>query len=260
MRRAVFTTLLAFGCALGPAPAADGPPAGLDRAAYDKALLGVLNRGADLYNAGDSTGSLRLFEGALRLLRPALAQRPELQQAVDRGLADARGDGPVEERAFRVREVLSRLRAQINPPPSGTARKAPAKTADAGLSEEEQEVLDLTNAERRRAGLPPLRANAKLTRAARAHSANMARQGRLDHTLDGRGPGERMRDVGYRHAGWGENVAAGQRTPAEALATWLNSAGHRANILGAPFRDIGIGIAVGDGTRYFTQVFGTPAE
>lgn len=126
------------------------------------------------------------------------------------------------------------------------------------LTKEEQEVLDLTNAERKNAGLPPLKANAKLFTAARSHSMNMAAKNQIAHFLNGKGPGERLADVDYAHLGWAENVAAGQRTPQEAIQSWMNSEGHKANIL-SRHAEIGIGIAAtADGTRYWTQVFANP--
>lgn len=128
------------------------------------------------------------------------------------------------------------------------------------LSVDERAVLDLVNAERARANLPPLKSNELLTRAARDHTANMARQGQLNHTLDGKGPGERLAAVGYRHAGWGENVAMGQPTPADAMADWMSSDGHRGNILGI-FSEVGIGVAAdANGHCYWTQVFAVPAR
>jgi uncharacterized protein (TIGR03000 family) len=143
------------------------------------------------------------------------------------------------------------------------ATTAPTKTpAGMGpLSKDEQAVLDLVNQQREKAGLGALRSNALLLRAAREHSANMARQDKIGHELDGKGPGDRLAAVGYQSFGWGENVAAGQRTPAEAMDSWMTSEGHRANILGPDFQEIGIGVATSPGgTRYWTQVFGRPAN
>lgn len=143
-------------------------------------------------------------------------------------------------------------------PPSPAPAVEPKSASK--LSADEQAVLDLTNKERAKQGLAPFQANEKLMRAARDHSANMAKKGQLDHTLDGKDPGGRLQDVGYRGFGWGENIAAGQRNAAEALNSWMNSPGHRANILNAEFKEIGIGLAPhGGGGFYFTQVFGTPA-
>ena len=124
------------------------------------------------------------------------------------------------------------------------------------LSADERELLALMNQQRAAAGLSPLRAEPKLMRAARAHSANMARQGQLNHTLDGKGPGARLAEVGYSGFGWGENVAAGQRTPAEAMASWMGSPGHRGNILNGTYTEVGLGVA----GAYWTQVFATGAN
>ena len=84
----------------------------------------------------------------------------------------------------------------------------------------------------------------------------MAKQGELSHTFDGKGPAERLADVGYKHRGWAENVAMGLRTPAEIMQLWMGSEMHRANIL-SQHTEVGIGVAAAaDGTRYWTQVFG----
>ena len=126
------------------------------------------------------------------------------------------------------------------------------------LSKEEQQVLDLTNKERKDAGLKALTANEKLFKAARAHSENMAKKDELNHTLDGKGPSERLADSGYGFRSLGENCAAGQRTPAEAITSWMNSEGHKANLL-SEHAEIGIGIAAtADGKKYWTQVFANP--
>lgn len=140
--------------------------------------------------------------------------------------------------------------------------KGPGKQDALKLSKVEQEILDLTNKERAKEGLPALRPNAKLFRAAREHSANMAAQGKLDHTLDDKGPAERLKEVGYRSFGWGENVAFGPRDAAKVIAIWMDSPGHRANILGEQFDEIGVGAATDDrGVPYYTQVFGrSPAR
>jgi uncharacterized protein (TIGR03000 family) len=135
--------------------------------------------------------------------------------------------------------------------------EAKAKPKDSGLSQREQELLDLTNRERKKAGLEALQHNAKLAQAARSHSENMARQQKLDHVLDDKSPDDRIRATGYRGFNWGENIAFGMPTPAGAIEVWMNSKGHRANILSEGFTELGIGIAVDSrGVPYYTQVFG----
>jgi uncharacterized protein YkwD len=127
------------------------------------------------------------------------------------------------------------------------------------LTEEEKAVLDLTNAQRRAAGLPELVANERLFQAARAHSANMARQCRLDHVLDGRDMSWRVRSAGYAFRAAGENIAWNARDAGAALRIWMSSDGHRANILNQQFTEIGVAVAINErGERYWTQVFARP--
>ena len=135
---------------------------------------------------------------------------------------------------------------------------AEEKTADGGfvVSADEKAALDETNAQRRAAGLPPLVPNERLFQAARAHSANMARQGRLDHMLDGTDVSTRVRWAGYRLASAAENIAWNSPDAAAALRLWMSSGGHRANILSREFTEIGVAVAVNArGERYWTQVF-----
>ncbi|UJR81665.1 Transporter [Sandaracinus amylolyticus] len=121
----------------------------------------------------------------------------------------------------------------------------------------EQEQLRLTNDERVRAGLSPLVCDPGLTRAARLHSQDMCDQGYFDHdSLDGRTFRDRIdaQDVTWRAIG--ENIARGQPTPADVHEAWMNSPGHRANIMGEQFGRIGIGhVACGGTGPYWTQDF-----
>ncbi len=254
----VLVALGGLAVSLSAGPAEKAAPRLLDQQ-IDRGLLAALKQGVQLYQAGDADGCYRLFEGALLTVQPLLDDRPAVQRAIEKGLGEARATAKAVDRAFVLRGVLDRTRNALRPAP--VAKTVPAKkTPGPALSDIEQAVLDLTNAERQKAGLAVLRASAVLSRAAREHSANMARQGQLNHTLDGKGPGERLRDVGYRSLGWGENCALGQRTAAQALASWMSSDGHRRNILGANFTEIGLGVAAdGQGRLYFTQVFARPA-
>jgi uncharacterized protein YkwD len=145
--------------------------------------------------------------------------------------------------------------APRNPPPDN-----PPRAGIATHSAAEQQVVDLVNQERRKMGLPPLRVSARLAQAARQHSQNMARQNTGAHELDGVGPGERIRETGYRALQWGENIAWGARTAEQAMSGWMNSPGHRRNILSAEVSEIGVGLAEANGVPYWTQVFGRPWE
>ncbi|MFE2052377.1 CAP domain-containing protein [Streptomyces sp. NPDC059459] len=127
-----------------------------------------------------------------------------------------------------------------------------------GLARTAAEVVDLTNRERSAAGLPVLAADPRLTAAAQAHSADMVARDFYSHTdPDGGRPWDRAAAAGAARRTVGENIACGQRSPADVVEGWMNSPGHRANILKADFTHIGIGFAGGGraGT-YWTQLFG----
>jgi uncharacterized protein YkwD len=151
-------------------------------------------------------------------------------------------------------------------------RPADDKAAPAvEMTKEEQQLLELTNAERAKEKLPPLTPNATLFKVARRHSANMARKDEMNHVLDGKGPAERTRDAGYNYRRVAENIAEFEfGKPAEAqkpldaavikeiMQLWMNSAVHRKNILDGRVEEIGLGVARNEqGKVYFTQVFGT---
>ncbi|GGW30601.1 CAP domain-containing protein [Streptomyces griseoloalbus] len=127
-----------------------------------------------------------------------------------------------------------------------------------GLDRTAGEVVDLTNRERARAGLPPLSRDPLLTTAAQAHSADMVTRDFYAHTApDGSRPWDRAAAAGSTRRTIGENIACGQRSAAEVVQGWMNSPGHRANILETDFTHIGVGFAGGGraGT-YWTQLFG----
>jgi uncharacterized protein YkwD len=106
----------------------------------------------------------------------------------------------------------------------------------------------------------PLRWNDPLARAAQAHSADMAAQNYFSHdSPDGRDMVARVAAQGYSYSALGENIAAGQRTPAAVMAGWLESPGHCQNIMNPNFRELGVGLAQGGSYGiYWTQNFGSP--
>ncbi|GAA0938145.1 CAP domain-containing protein [Streptomyces rhizosphaericus] len=127
-----------------------------------------------------------------------------------------------------------------------------------GLLRLASEVIALTNAERAAARLAPLAPDPRLTAAAQAHSDDMVARDFYSHTgPEGHQPWDRAKAAGATHRGIGENIACGQRSPEEVVRGWMNSPGHRANILKPDFTHIGVGHATGSraGT-YWTQVFG----
>jgi uncharacterized protein YkwD len=110
-------------------------------------------------------------------------------------------------------------------------------------------VLDLTNSERNKAGLPPLALSPQLTAAAQDYTQVLATSGCFAHTC-GPVPDLADRDVAAGYSGWiwlGENIAGGFTTPESVVAAWMASPEHRANILSANYTDIGIGVAAWTG-------------
>jgi uncharacterized protein YkwD len=130
------------------------------------------------------------------------------------------------------------------------------------LTRDEQKLLELTNKEREKKKLPALKPNPLLFKAARAHSANMARQEKMEHVLDGKTPGQRARAAGYRFDWIAENIAAGEEWPLEGVVNdWMGSKGHRENILSPKYTEAGVGLAkTSKGEWYYTFLFGRPSE
>ena len=126
------------------------------------------------------------------------------------------------------------------------------------VSAYEQEVFDLVNQIRAERGLKPFVYNETLAQVARAHSQDMIDRDFFDHTNpDGDGPDDRVSAAGVRWSQVAENIAAGQRTPEEVVTSWMNSPGHRANILGS-CKELGVGLALGGSYGcYWTQCFAT---
>lgn len=121
----------------------------------------------------------------------------------------------------------------------------------------EQQVVDLTNRERARYGLKPLKLNWELSRVARYKSADMRDRNYFSHTSPTYGsPFDMMKHFGISYRSAGENIAAGQTTAQQVVKAWMNSEGHRKNILSSHFTEIGVGYASGGKQRhYWTQMF-----
>ncbi|MEW1601601.1 CAP domain-containing protein [Streptomyces sp. NPDC093808] len=155
--------------------------------------------------------------------------------------------------------------------PEKTERKAPARKATpepertAGDEGQGQfsveaaagaEVLRLVNAERAKAGCSPVTADSALTALATAFSNDMAKRGFFDHTdPDGDTPWDRAQAAGISNLG-GENIARGQGDAEAVMEAWMNSPGHKANILNCDFKTLGVGVHMGPGGPWWTQNFG----
>ncbi|MEV7420855.1 CAP domain-containing protein [Streptomyces sp. NPDC089919] len=142
------------------------------------------------------------------------------------------------------------------PTPSRTPAKSPAARVPDSAAGAEAAVLALVNQERARAGCTPVRQNPPLAALAGAYSKDMAVRGFFDHTdPDGANPWDRASKAGINGLG-GENIARGQADAQAVMSAWMNSPGHRANILNCDFRTLGVGAYFGAGGPWWTQDFG----
>ncbi|HEX4965226.1 MAG TPA: CAP domain-containing protein [Thermoanaerobaculia bacterium] len=132
----------------------------------------------------------------------------------------------------------------------------------ADLSQVRAAMLRAVNAERKRAGAPPLAANSKLDEAAQLHAEDMLARAYFDHESPaGKTVRERAKTAGYEWRAIGENIAEGQTSMAQVMDTWMHSSGHRRNILSRDFKEMGTGLALGKSggeyTAKWVQDFGT---
>ena len=164
------------------------------------------------------------------------------------------------------------IKPQVTAPTKATPSKAtptkavpskvtPAKTTTTpSLTENnkiEKEVVTLVNQERSKQGLAPLKENVQLSNIARTKSQDMVNKNYFSHTSPTYGsPFDMMKQFGITYTAAGENIAMGQQSAASVMSSWMNSPGHRANILSKDFTEIGVGLAKNNsGTIYWTQEF-----
>jgi uncharacterized protein YkwD len=147
--------------------------------------------------------------------------------------------------------------------PTTTTPTIPIPTVSGVMSAQEQTIVDLVNQQRAANGLAPLQVNSELVVAAQIHSSDMATLGQMLHTLPGAALPtlqSRAQYVGYNYSYLGENIAFNYPDDNSVMTAWMNSPGHRANILDPNYTEIGVGIAYDSlGEPYYTQEFGQPA-
>ncbi len=205
--------------------------------------------------------------------------------AAQRSAADMDGDGTVHAKDYMIikRIALGTYQADSEEPvltpdsrsdtdlsvwnpsedaESVTVSAGESSDSNSSVSSEEEptwaeEILQLVNTERAKAGLPALILSEQLTGVANLKAQDMADNHYFDHTSPTYGtPFEMMRTYGISYRSAGENIAAGQRTPEEVMNAWMNSSGHKANILNESYTTLGVGIATGgDYGIYWVQMF-----
>lgn len=149
-------------------------------------------------------------------------------------------------------------KAVPTPPAAKPVPAVPAPSpSTTTLGAYQKEVLNLTNSERAKHGLSALKADdAKLNNCAHAKSDDMDKNNYFAHNSPRYGSAfDMMKQFGVSYTSAGENIAMGQMTPAEVVKDWMNSSGHRANILNGKFTHIGIGYVKGSKHTYWTQQF-----
>jgi uncharacterized protein YkwD len=127
------------------------------------------------------------------------------------------------------------------------------------LSPDEQVILNLTNEARAKENLPKLKPNALLGQAAQAHAENMVRKNQMSHVLDGKTPGDRAKEAGYKFVTVGENLGHGPKLdPRKVFELWMNSPVHRKNILEEEYDEIGLAqVRDKGGEVWYVQEFGS---
>lgn len=150
---------------------------------------------------------------------------------------------------------------QVAIPTNNNSQAAPQQTSaeqvSSQLSQFEREVIRLTNAERQNRGLAPLQIDEEVSKVARIKSQDMRDRGYFSHQSPTYGsPFDMLRNYGVSYRAAGENIAAGQRTPQQVVQAWMNSQGHRQNILNSNYTHIGVGhVQGGSYGHYWTQMF-----
>ncbi|MQM24894.1 CAP domain-containing protein [Glycomyces albidus] len=186
--------------------------------------------------------------------------------------AEAAAESPASPPPADVKEA-DILPQEAEEQPTTEAAEAPSTTAeaddggsgggedegggdDAPHADAEAEVLSIVNDRRGENGCGGLERDSRLDTAARLHAEDMAVNDYFDHTSqDGRSPTDRANAQGYE-GGVGENIAYGYPDAEAVMEGWMNSEGHRANILNCGYDVIGIGAYDRDGTIYWVQMFG----
>ncbi|MGP4071753.1 CAP domain-containing protein [Piscibacillus sp. B03] len=169
-------------------------------------------------------------EEAPKQEQPAEQEEPQQEQPVEQPQQEEQVEQPAQE------------------------QQEPQQASD--LQAFEQQVVELVNQERQKHGLQPLEASSELSDVAREKSRDMAQNNYFSHTSPTYGsPFDMMQQFGIDYRTAGENIAMGQTSPEQVMNGWMNSDGHRKNILSSDFTHIGVGYVEANGKTYWTQMF-----
>ena len=191
------------------------------------------------------------------ILTFALLAIPIMQVSADSTYTVVSGDSMwkiAKKYQVGVSEIISANSQIKNPNLIYPGQKLTIPTVNTATRSFEKQVVSLVNTQRAKYGLSALTENWELSRIARIKSQDMHDNNYFSHTSPTYGsPFTMIKNFGLTYKSAGENIAKGQTTPQAVVTAWMNSSGHRANILNASFTKIGVGyVAAGN---YWTQMF-----
>ncbi|MFD1020782.1 CAP domain-containing protein [Thalassobacillus hwangdonensis] len=182
-------------------------------------------------------------------------QQPKQEAPAKPKVEQPKEEAPKEQPAEQKAEAPA-APAQPAPQQQEAPAEKPAaeQNQNSQLNEFEQQVVELTNQKRQENGLQPLKVDTELSKVAREKSRDMAQNGYFSHNSPTYGsPFDMMKQFGIDYRTAGENIAKGQRSPQEVVNAWMNSEGHRKNILSSDFTHIGVGYV--ENGNVWTQQF-----
>ena len=228
----------------------------ISRLAVFAFVVSMLTTGASALSCREVCGELArgLSAGCQETLRQMLADSPCLSLFRMMCLGEL-PQGPAPDEETPAPDEGTPAPDEGTPAPDeGTSAPDKEQTTGGVISAYEAEVIRLVNEIRRQNGLGELTASAELSHVARLKSQDMHDKGYFDHTSPTYGSAfDMLRSFGISYRTAGENIAYGYSTPQAVVDAWMNSSGHRANILNASYTQIGVG-RVQDG-NYCTQIF-----
>ncbi|WGV57501.1 CAP domain-containing protein [Brevibacillus brevis] len=218
-----------------------------------------LKNGQFQFNVGQNMGQFQKAPNAQQFLNffqkqgfvPGQPQAVQLMQPVKQGQATpVQQPCPYQPGSFQQAPVQT---APAQPTNNVTEPAAPVNQADqAKTGDFAKQVADLVNQERAKAGLKPVQMDATLSKVALAKAQDMSANNYFDHNSPTYGsPFDMMKQYGIQYSTAGENIAMGQQSPQEVMQQWMNSEGHRQNIMNPDFTKIGVGFTNG----YWVQEF-----
>lgn len=155
-----------------------------------------------------------------------------------------------------ISEIVSANKQFADPNLIYPGDKVNVPMPDPALTNTQNEILALVNKERSKNGLKPLTIDWQVSRVAQYKSDDMANNNYFSHTSPSYGtPFQMLKSFNVKYRTAGENIAKGQKTPEAVMTAWMNSEGHRANILNPNYTHLGVGYTEKNGTTYWTQMF-----